>query len=371
MNNIHNIHNVYCQRSNVIVGAFTPYAGALNPALIGSANLANVIHPIYSWSLGKLIPSFKNLLIDAADAEFSLTDVQVKNLGLHMSAIMWSMECMWEAPCNPFSQQEGGLPSLAIIVSGGQRLLVLASWYQYATTRRMALPLYKISSKTSNLEWDNYKAWLDAAFDIKEAWSRGRERMQDDETLKLRTEALAEVSRDAVYKRIDLNKVWAWIAIQLKQSKEVPAGRIETFRSCFMNAINNPVDWTLDDLEDVQEAVLQHCDVGNEIMHFINQRIEATRSMLDEFYNSFSLVIDRSIAGMSTDISDAVPAAAQALNAEYDDRANMLSSVPAAPERQNYPSMAHFLKAQAEWRLLKSAYDARNARNSHGANNIL
>jgi hypothetical protein len=160
------------------------------------------------------------------------------------------------------------------------------------------------------------------------------------------------VKAEHIYKRIDFNKVWNWIDIQMSQSPSYPAGRRVTLKSLFMRGDVAPEDWTTDDVDDLVEAILLTCDCGNEITHFINTRLSHIRALIIDFYSSFTLLS----VGNQGD-SHAHPDQQQTKQeleffGEFDRKVESLSELPPAPKRESFASFALFLKAQAQHNLL-------------------
>jgi hypothetical protein len=251
------------------------------------------------------------------------------------------------------------LPAWAVAIGTGSRLVKLANWYHYATSKRLSFPSYRLSRQNNNLDWQNFATWLDDAFDIKAQWESGKDKLAHDEELRRRSAALLEVKAEHIYKRIDFNKVWNWVDIQMKQDPKYPAGRRETFKTIFMRGEHAPEEWTIDDIEDVEFAILETCDMGNEISFFINNRLRQIKAVITDFYSSFTLL--SSVSNQGLDALDVVTPAEQAATSafftSFDKRAAELDTLPEAPKRESFASYAKFLQAQAQWNILKRRHD--------------
>lgn len=352
---------IYCTRSGLPLASVTALCSNGWPLL--SAVQSSLLHPIYSMGLDRLLIKLRKEL-DIAEAASWLTDHNnIAEIRLCMSAIMYELDAIWQPPeeaVHLWHKLEPSLPAGPVAVASASRLLALARWYHYATSKRMAFPLYRISKINDNLEWQNYSAWLDDAFAIREEWESGRATLEREEQLRLRTEAVATIKSEAVYKRIDFNKVWNWIEIQMAVDKRYPAGRRETFKTIFMKGDTSPEDWTLDDIEDVQLAILETCDMGNEISYFINTRLSGIRAVIKDFYSSFTL-LSSAAGGLPADMTASEQAATSAFFSEFDKRAESLEELPPEPKRESFATMAKFIQAQAQWRILSKRYDLSRA----------
>ena len=346
---------LYCKRSGLPLATISVLCSNGWP-LLSHSTFESLVHPVYNFPLEKLLVRFSQQLSAAEQAEWSLIDHDLTEFRLSISAIMYSLDAMWQPSADAAYKQEPSLPCLATAVASGSRLLTIANWYHYATSKRMEFPTYKVSKANNNLGWENFRSWLDAADEVRDEWEEGRTEAERAETLKARTAALASVSAASVYKRIDFAKVWNWIDIQLVQDGRYAAGRRETFKTIFMKGDTSPEDWTVDDIEDIQLAIVEACDVGNDINFFINNRLNQIKAVIQEFYSSFTLL---------TTGSDSDPADMTLLEKEksteffaaFDQRASNLTELPAAPKRESFATLALFLRAQAQHRILSKRYD--------------
>jgi hypothetical protein len=348
--------HVYCYRSGVLLAEVKALCSNGWPFLNAGA-LNEMYHPVYSYPLEKLLVRIKEQLLAAEQTDWSLTDREMQEIALSMSAIMYGIDGMWQPHADAHHKLEATLPNHGVVVGSAARLLNLASWYHYATSKRMSFPLYRPSKLNDNTDWKNFGAWLDDALSIKEEWEAGRTQHERDELLKRRTEALLTVKAENVYKRIDFNKVWNWIDIQLVQDGRYPLGRRETFKTIFMKGDTSPEDWILDDVEDLQLAIIECCDTGNEITFFINSRLNAIKSIIQDFYSSFTLLTHSVTDTVATQVMTSnEQAKTNEFFATYDKKLADLAanglSLPSAPKREQFASLALFLKAQAEWNIL-------------------
>lgn len=354
---------IYCPRSGVPLAKVEALCSHGWPVINQLASVTTgLLHPVYAMPLDKLIIKLKNELAAAEQIAWCSIDADQRELQLTMSAIMYSIDAVWQPAVEAthlWNKLVPALPMWPVVVASGGRLLRLASWYHYATSKRLRFPLYRISHDNKNTHWENFSTWLDDSYEIKEEWEKGRDNLQHAEEVKARTDALLTVRADAVYKRIDLNKVWNWIDIQMRLNAKYPVGRRETFKTIFMTADMHPEDWNTDDVEDVQMAILETCDIGNEIMFFIRTRLNNIHAIIRDFYSSFTLI--RSVAKEGSATLDSVSQLEQDRTTEFfggfDKRAESLDAMPPEPQREHFATPAKYLQAAAQWRILKKRYD--------------
>jgi hypothetical protein len=342
---------INCYRSGVPIAQVTALCSQGWPMLNEFQQV--MIHPIYGMNLAKLILKAKEHYTKGEDNAWLGVNHHANELRLCMSAIMYALDCIWQAPQDS-KHHLPSLPSFAVAVGSCTRLLNLAAWYHFGTSKRLLFPQYRVSLFNENPNWENFSGWLDTADTIREEWEAGRaENVRQDEVRK-RNEALLTVRADSVYKRIDLNKVWAWIEIQMAGNKSYPAGRRETFKNLFMKGDTNPEDWSSDDIDDLVEAILVTCDVGNEIMHFVQTRLRHIREIVVDFYSSFTIIGRVTAEGNTAhpDLSPLEQAKQEQLFGEYDRKVASLSELPPPPNRADYASLALFLRAQAQHNIL-------------------
>lgn len=345
---------ITCYRSGVPLASVTAICSQGWPLL--NSFQASLIHPIYQMPLSKLILKLKDHLHSAEAAEWLVDDHEITEIRLCMSAIMYDLDAIWQASAES-KQHIPSLPSGVVAIGSAARLLNLASWYHFATSKRMTFPQYRIAKHNNNLEWQNFSTWLEDAETIRDEWQSGKDRHAQAEELRRREAALLTVKAESIYKRIDFNKVWNWIDIQL--ATEYAAGRRATFKELFMRGDLSPEDWMADDVDDLVEAILKCCDTGNEISHFINTRLNHIRQLIADFYGSFTL--------LDTVAKDGVSAHPDAVQTEkekqffdaLDHKADQLVELPPAPKRESFATLALFLKAQAQHNLLARRFAAR------------
>jgi hypothetical protein len=344
---------IYCYRSGTPLANITALCSQGWPLL--NSFQAKLLHPIYEMPLAKLIVKLKDHLAVAEQAEWTIKDYEILEIRLCMSAIMYSLDAIWQAPAES-RQHIPSLPSMTVAVGSASRLVHLAGWYHFITSKRLSFPLYRIAAYNKNTNWENFNAWLDDAETVRKEWESGRDKLAHAEELRRRDAALLTVKAENIYKRIDFNKVWNWIDIQI--STEYAAGRRETFKQLFMKGDINPEDWIADDVDDLVEAILVCCDTGNEITHFIHTRLNHIRAIIADFYGSFTL-LDTVVKDNNAHPDLIQTPAEREFFGEIDRKVDSLSELPPAPKRESFASMAHFLKAQAQYNLLARRWNAR------------
>lgn len=311
----------------------------------------------------------KALIDEADEAAWMLPDSQLLDLRLCMSAIMYELDAIWQPPeeaVHLWSKLVPSLPSIAIAAACASRLFKIARWYHFATSKRMELPTYRISKQNDNLNWENFSAWVDDAWSVRKEWETGRQELSRQHELQLHTEALQMLRSADVIKRLDFRKVWGWIDLQMKTDTRYSAGRRETFRSIFLTADTQPELWTLDDVEDLQEAVINTCDRENDVYFFVNTRLVHLHANVRAFYGSFTFLTGYADEEVNTEQAKREQAASQAFFADYDRQAESLDQLPPEPNRMSYTTMPKYLQAMAQWRILKARFEAAQKRKKEG-----
>jgi hypothetical protein len=215
--------------------------------------------------------------------------------------------------------------------------------------------MYSVSKLNNNLQWDNFKVWCDDSFAIKKEWSLGRAELDINSEIEARKAETNEVFATDVYRKLDFNKVWSWMELQILADGRYPPGRVTTFRSVFKTGLVTPEDWTTDDIDDVSLAVIECCDCSSDIMIFITKRLNSIRAAIDDFYSSFTLLgSTKSVMNKDTTVKEALVTAE--FLGTYDKQAEAISELPAAPKREDYDSLGKFLKASAEHNILAKRF---------------
>lgn len=353
---------LYCSRSGLPLADVTVLCSMGQP-MVGNLLATQLIHPIYDLPLDPLLVRARKLIVDAEAAEWLLPADNLRELSLCMSAILYSLDVMWLPAEGSQRKVYPSLPALNVTVGTAARLIKLAHWYHHATSKRMTFPQYHVSKQAGNTEWQNFSGWVDAAYEIKASWSDRKEQLEAEELKRSYDDALKTVRAESIYSKLDMRKVWNWIDIQLAISKKYPLGRRTTFKTLFMDGNLEPSEWLLEDLEDLQLAIMECCDVGNDVMFFVNKRVANIRAVLLDFYGGFTLLT----RNVPTD-ADGQPARnpldalatpqEQAMMQAFDDLAAGITELPPEPQRASYPTLGTFLKARAEWTILSKRFNA-------------
>lgn len=342
---------IHCSRSGIPLVRVQALCTQGWPML--SSMHSALLHPIYAADLNSLLAKLSRQLADAENADFKPHESLRTDIALSMSAIMWTLESIQQDSNNPAPS----LPSWPVCIASASRLLQIATWWHFASSKRLALPTYHTSAKNNNLEWQNFSAFLDAAFSVKEEWETGRKKYATQEEIKRSQEAIKQLRNENIYKRIDFNKVWNWIDAQLAQyGNHYPQGRRDTLKSLFMSGDLEPENWITDDIDDLCEAVFECCDQGNEITHFIRTRLNHIREVINEFYGSFTIV---SQGSKSATLADTQTEQEQEFFAEFDRKIESLDALPPPPKREHFASLGLFLRANAQHNILARRFAAR------------
>lgn len=356
---------VYCAYSGVPLVNVTNVCSS-GWALLNNPTFHTLVHPTYDLDLGKLLRKLTVQLLDAEANSWCLIESEITSIALTMSAIMYSLGAMWQPNSDALEHGryiEPSLPDQATTIGCAARLLELASWYHNETSKRITFPSWRPSKRSGNLNWHGFSNWLNACFEIQEEWNSVKRKRIDAELLDATTETLKTVRLAAVYKRIDIAKVWNWIELQAKcNSTKYATGRRETLKNLFLKGDSEPEAWLPDDCDDLIEMVTDCCDIGNEIMFYIRQRTTSIRASINDFYGNFTMLSSKandSDGGL--ELTHKERTAQDSLLGEYNDKLLGLTSAPPEPQLVDFPNRVHWLRAQAEWRILTKLFNSRSA----------
>jgi len=341
------VSTLYCKRSGIAIAQVRTLCVEGFPLVTRMADV--LVHPIYAQNLDSLLAKLQRDLNAAHECEWKLSPAQEQRIALEISAILYNLGALVD--------DYACLPDLAVCVGSGRRLLALANWYHFATSKRITLPRYRPHPDNFNQSWGNLSGWIEACEDLRTEWQTRKEKLKKAEEFTAQTEKTAK----AVHlKRNDLTSVWNWMALQL--SNKYSSGRLSTFENLWRNGDINQEEWCLDDVEDLQFAVVECCDLGNDITHYITHRLKHIREMIRDFYSSFT-IISRPASGTSAhpDLTEAERKKEQEFFSDIDARASKLTELPPEPQRSDFASMALFLRAQAQHRLLVKRFSLQAA----------
>lgn len=336
------MQTLYCSISGIPLLSITPLSGGVWPLVTKFEHA--IVHPIYDLPPETIIAKLANLLNEADRQQYQLSENAEQQLQLAVSATLRILNCLVTTQGKP-----AGLPGPGIILGSGQALLKLAKWHS-KLIKKPALPRYRPPEA-----WLNFPAWTEACMEIYDTWHRVKRKEEDS----IQAIIDADVDVRKVYKNIDRNKVWNWIA---KQCADVPAGRLVTMKSLFTTPIINPLDWMADDVDDLTEIISKNCDATHDIMHYVMSHCNAIRKQINDYNSGFVLITsDTSPSEIISENSVAENAAMNVTLKSYRTQAEELTAAPVPPNKADYPKLVEFLKAQAEYRILLKLWKANHA----------
>ena len=319
----------------------------------------DILHPYYGRSLEFLLTRLNEQLMVAANDGWNCEEHRKQDLQVLCSAVMYNMGAMWLPSEGSSHTIEPSVPLWSVVTGSGRRLAIIAGWWHYATSKRMKLPKYRITTTAGNVGWENFGAWLDAAFDVKQAWEKGNSELRTEAALQelndLRDSATEEIRAEHLYKKLDFRKIWNWVDVQLESSGKYAVGRRETFKTLFLKGDLDPELWSIDDIEDLQFAITECCDIGNDITFYINTRLNDIKALVVDFFSSFTIV-GQSVNGVTPQQTKAEIEKEGQFFATFDKLANTLLALPPEPSKKDYPSLGLYLKAKAEWNILSARF---------------
>lgn len=341
---------ILCQNSGVVLGNLEILIIEGQIAYLESHSEAVYLHPFYRLSPAILQSKLTDCLTKAHEDGWVLSEGEKLRLQLLTSALMHSLGAI--------KQIGTSLPSIHVATGSAGRLLSLAKWYFFTSSQRLEFPVYSVSPANENMGWENFRFWLDTAYEVRAEWGKRVRVLEQEEQQRLYSENVRDIKSES-NRRIDLRKVWQWIANQFDE--KVPPGRIETLKSLFMNGDVEAHEWLADDVDDLQELLCLHCDLGNEIMFFINKRLNGIRALIRDFYSSFTLLGSGSSSGPSANDQDPQTPEEKLFIQAYDEKVEHLESLPPKPIRESFASFGLFLKSEAQWNILRRRWQAKQA----------
>lgn len=336
------IKTIYCQNSGVVLGNLECKIFEGQLAYMEAHSEAVYLHPFYRISSIVLMKKLEDCLHWFQRQGWVGTPPEQLRLRLLVSATLFHLDSI--------KQDRPTLPSFPIAAASAGRLLGVTKWFFYISSQRLQFPLYSVSALNDNLEWQNFRHWVDSAYEIREIWASKSKEYQRDAEQRAMEDSLREIKSEHIFKRIDTRKVWNWISLQLEDN--IPPGRIKTFCSLFLNGDTEASEWTIDDVDDLREAIVQFIDNGNEITFFITKRLNGIAAIIRDFYSSFTIV-SKITGGSFTDQQTPEEAL---FYSEYDKKVEGLVEMPPAPKRESFTSLGLYMKAQAQWNILNKRF---------------
>jgi hypothetical protein len=320
-----------CRISGIPLFAAKPLVSFSLAPHIFSQIAPDLVHPYYKLSLSQLL--------DKAVRYIHSEDQTQRPPRILFSALAHAL--------GHIKQGSPGLPSATVVAASFNRLVELAAW-KHNLAKTCKFPDLHLTRVNANEQWQNIAVWIDNCFEIRREWETRVRKYKNEQEIEAAQHALKAI-RDEVYVNLDIKKLWNWIALQLDASGTA-TGRIETFRQLFLYGDINVELWTIDDIEDLQEAVLMHCDVGNSIMFAVNKIITNLRIVIRDFYSSFVVLDDFDASDSDSNIPDIIRDADRQIAA--------LGTLPPSPQRSAFSTATAHAVAQAKWNILARRWEA-------------
>lgn len=104
-----------------------------------------------------------------------------------------------------------------------------------------------------------------------------------------------------------------------------------------------------------------HCDIGNDITHFIRQRVSGIRAGITDFYSNFTMTSRAASISGGLDLSESERQAEAALFAPVDEQVANMTTLPPKPTTESHPNKIALIRATAEWNILRRRFESRKS----------
>jgi hypothetical protein len=302
-----------CQRTGLTLGSFYPKStlAGLSPYVKAWKETVS-FHPIFAANIYDLLHRAKSnfQLAKNGRREWPMQQQQLMMLALlHAADVV-----IQDFPC---------LPSPRITATYLAEVLEVVSWkYEHGSDRLKFPKLHIWKGAAGELEKDPFypiPVWLRAAREcIKDYNDTVRIRVREAKK-KAEELAIKQIRRN-LYEDISLRRLWSWLTTQIPNS-ELIDGECERLFFC---AEKNIHVWTEQDIQDLEDLFLTHCETGNSVSYEVSRRIEQLKHWLAVYNDTFEILLD---------------------NPHPE-----LTGTP-APEVRNFPNRAAWLVAKAKWDL--------------------
>lgn len=347
-------HPLRCSRSGVTLAFLNICISDGHQLYLSEWSTSITLHPFYNLPFTVLAKKLESALLQGESKEWNLPEKEQQRIQILVSATLHSMECI--------KQECACLPSYPIALACAPQLLRLAHWFHSLASRRLSFPTYSISTQNNNLQWENLRFWIEGAESVITSWDKKKHALETEAQIRATEDALTTL-RSKVYRRVDLNKVWNWIHLQIKDHGF--NGRLSTWKDLFMNGDLEPENWLQDDVDDLIEAILEYCNIGNEIMHFIHQRLNGISEGIKEHYSGFTLIGLN--AEMYRNSQEGPTEKEKQLTDSLDANLAAIGELPPKPERRSFATQGAFLQAEAKWNLLRRRWELLQQRKNSSA----
>jgi hypothetical protein len=201
-----------------------------------------------------------------------------------------------------------------------KKLIALAYWKHILNSKRFAFPLFKINRVNANTRFDNIDYYIDACFDMREAYDKGITELEELEKKKQADNALAKL-RSSWVVPVSNRALWKWVRAHLPNKYEADAqGWMGTL---FLGNEKTVCEFEADEVDLMDQIICSECPQGTGVLSAVRARIEAVKKM----------IVDR----------------ATAFDIDLTDFATTEEIAAPEPNRKDFDTEAKYIRARAIW----------------------
>lgn len=273
------------------------------------------VHPVFSMPTQRLLAytrkNYEQLIKASEDGE--ATHQENDKLRVSWLACLHSL--------GSIKQEAVALPDLQVVHRTMKKLVALAYWKHVLDSKRFGFPTFKINRVNANTRFDNIDFYIDACFELKDAYDKGITDLEELERKHQADKALAAL-RSSWVVPVSNKALWRWVRAHLPAKYEADAqGWMSTL---FLGNEKAVCEFDPDEVDLMDQIICGECPQGTGVLTAVRARIEAVRKMIVDSRTAFDI-----------DLTDFAAPASEVDEPE--------------PQRKDFAKDSAFIRARAMW----------------------
>jgi hypothetical protein len=329
-------HNIYCSLSGLQLGCLEYVAVAGHAPWIKEWSMMQTVHPVFSFSTSKRLAfaraEWKRL--SKLSAAGKTTEDEDNILRVAFLAVLHSLDSV--------EQMVPSLPPIHIVQDEMKNLFSIAYWHNFLDSKRFSFPLYRITKANNNADFSEIGSYIEVCYARKKAYESAADDAVEEAKLAAAERAMKAL-RNAWVQPVTNAQLWRWVKAHLPKRYEADAaGWMHTIFTGNEKAI---MQFEKSELELMEEIIIAECPRGTAVMAACRARFaEIMKTYTD---NKEAFTVD------FADFEDSEPLKALRAASKAPDSVTQ-------PKREDYSSVAEFIRAKAFYYLQQRARETKD-----------
>ena len=273
---------IKCNRTGVVLGRLDLTVSAGHMPYLSHWKEQICYHPLFSMQQHKLCEFMRNEWnrLSGKIEEEEITEKEARILQVGFVALLHSLGSIRQ------DDDIAVLPSLTVVQNNFHSLLMLNYWQSFLAIKSFKFPELHICRINRNTALESIKDYIDACFQRKKDWEKGRDELAEQDRVRTAEQAILAI-RSGIKKPVSKRILWQWVKGNLDTRWAPDAqGWMSTL---FLGNAAAILDFDLDEIDLMEEIIVSCCPAGTGVMFAVRERIEAIRKTWKDHYDTFTI----------------------------------------------------------------------------------